>query len=84
MNPNGQHFLVIAAVENADFASRRQVPVGAPQEVMTQLQRCRFFECGDINACRIQPFEYFTDRAVLSRRIQGLKYQQNAVLLAGV
>jgi hypothetical protein len=41
MNANDEHFLVVRAVKNDDFAALREVARGAPEEIVPKLRRTR-------------------------------------------
>ena len=73
MNPHHQHFLVMRAVEDADGAAARAVPVGAPQEVVHQLLLARAPEGVHRDAERPGAVEDAPNGAVLAAGIGALQ-----------
>src|SRR5665213_580861 len=79
MNPNDHEFLIVGAIENADPAAFGKDPRCTPEIVVRELGRGRDLEAMDVDTLRVYARHHVFDRAVLSRRIRPLKYDENRV-----
>ena len=77
MHADHEHLLVVAAVEDADVAARRQGAVGAPEEVVRQFLGPRRLEAGHLHALRVHPRHHVLDRAVLAGRVHRLEHAEH-------
>jgi hypothetical protein len=79
-----QHFLVIRAVENGDFAAFGQGVVRAPEEIVFAFLLAGLLETCDVAALRIDAGHDVGDGAVLSGGIHALDDDQQRVAGGGV
>ena len=84
MDVGGENVFVVRAVEDADHATRGNLGVGAPEEVVTGFERGGHFEGGDIAALRVDAGEDVADGAVFARGIHALEDDEEGFGLAGV
>src|SRR5262245_45090585 len=84
VNADDERLLIVAAVEDADAPALRQRLHRAPQEVMIELFVGRRLERVDLTALRVDAGQDVLDRAVLARRIHGLKDEQHRPAVLGV
>ena len=68
VHAHDQHFLVMAAVEDADLAALGQARGDALQEIVPEFELARPAEGVHAKACRVHAREHLADRAVLARR----------------
>ena len=84
MHAHDEHFLVVAAVEDRDFAAFRQMRRGPPEKIMCQLAAARLLEGSDVETDGIHAVEHVANRAVLARRVDGLKNREHGIAPVGV
>ena len=84
VNARDQHFLVVRAVENADVTSGWASGVRAPQKVMGLFPRRWRFERRHDTALWIDAAHHVSDCAVLTGRIDSLKYHEHRAGALGV
>ena len=77
VHANHEHLLVVAAVEDADVAARRQGAVGAPKEVVCQFLGSRRLEAGHLHALRVHARHHVLDGAVLAGGVHRLEHAQH-------
>jgi hypothetical protein len=73
---DGQHVLVMRAVEDADRPPWRNRVVNAPEVVVAQLELARLLEAGHDAALRVHGVEHATDGAVFPARVSALQHDQ--------
>ena len=77
MHPHHEHFLVVAAVEDADAAALGQVLRAAPHVIVVELLGGRRLERDHLAALRIDARHDVLDRAVLARGVHRLEDEQH-------
>jgi hypothetical protein len=75
-HPDGDDVLVVGAVEDGDLAVLRAGRMDPPEVVMGELITRRRLERVDATALGIHAREHVADRAVLARRVESLKDEQ--------
>jgi hypothetical protein len=84
VHADDQHLLVIGSIEDADPPAFRQIARGAPEKIVLQFRGTWMLEAEYLAALRIDPGHHVLDGAILSGRIEGLKNQQNRVVIGCV
>src|SRR5580704_2983346 len=84
VHADDQHLLVVRPIEDADPPALRQFPSGAPKKIVFQFGWAGMFEAEYLAALRVDPGHDVPDSAVLSRRIHGLKDQQDGIAIGRV
>ncbi len=84
MNADDEHFLVVRAVKNDDFAALREVASGAPKEIVPKLRRTRVAVAKDIAALWVDAGHHVLNAAVLSGCIHGLEDNEHSMPVRGV
>src|SRR4029434_909734 len=77
MHPYDQSLFVIAAIENADATTLRQTLDATPEEIVVEVFARRRLERKNLAALRVDAGHDVLDRAVLTRRVHCLKYEQH-------
>ena len=81
MHAHDQHLLVIGSVEDTDPPAFRQIARGAPEKIVLQFGGAGMFEAEHLAALGVDAGHHVPDGAVFSRRIHGLKNQQEGVAI---
>ena len=84
MHADGQHFLVVRTIENADTAALGQRLADAPEKIVVEFFLARRLERMNLHALRIDAAHDVLDDAVLAGGIHGLKHQQHRPFVVGV
>ena len=84
MHADDQYLLVVGSVEDADPPAFRQIARGAPEKIVLQFRGAWMLEAEHLAALGIDPGHDVADGAVFSRRIHGLKDQQERITIGRV
>ena len=84
VHADGQDFLIVRPVENADLAALRKRTRGSPQKIVLQFLGGRSLERIDLAALRIYSGHDVLDGAVFSRGVHGLQDHQNGPAILGI
>jgi hypothetical protein len=84
MHTHGQHFLVMAAVEDADAPARRQGADDAPEEVVSEVLRTRHRERCHLHALRVHARHHVLDRAILAGGVHRLEAAEHRPAILSV
>src|ERR1019366_3857455 len=84
VDPDDQHLLVVAAVEDADAAALGQVTGAAPEEIVLQFLWAWMLEAEHLATLRIDARHDVANDAVLTGRVHRLENQQHRMTGCGV
>jgi hypothetical protein len=84
MDARGKDVFVVRAVEDADHASRWNLKLAAPEEVVFGFKRGRDFEAGDVAALGVNAGENMGDGAVFAGGIHALKDDEEGLGAGGI
>ena len=82
MNANDEDFFVIRPVEDGDSASFRGSPSRSPEKVVQPFLFGWCLETEYVDSLGIDAGHHVLDGAVLARRVEGLKNNDDRILLA--
>ena len=76
---NGNDVLVVAAVENGYLATARDILVDTPEVIVAELLLIGSLEGYHLHALRVDAAEYVLDSGILSRSVQRLDHNDDAL-----